>query len=318
MNRLRPASLGCLLIALVLSGCRQPAPPEFNGEWELTMPRGFTYRSPVTQLTNGQFAIPQIVALSGVYELRRDQLVIVQPTNPRLSELVWLATSPDRLVLVAAPAVEKIGSDYRGATLQRLSGPGLPVNLAGAPTLEKLLATALTAHAQMQAIETERQQTIAHLNATDQERNSVPFNLQQAQLLDALAHDNARLADALWKYLRTPPDRFPGLRLYPLQWRSAVAEIRAEWVGDSGQPVATAALLVRPAAGAATLADKPKLAGQFPILLASSTQFWVRCGTFEIRFTPVQDELKNEATLPAVVTEFFDLEGLARLKPAGK
>ena len=42
------------------------------------------------------------------------------PTDPRLTEYVWKVENANKLTLIEAPSVSKIGSDYRGAVLVHL------------------------------------------------------------------------------------------------------------------------------------------------------------------------------------------------------
>ena len=51
---------------------------------------------------------------SGIYELRGDRLVIVEPNDRRLLGFAWEVRGDGRLVLVDQPPVSKTGSNYLG------------------------------------------------------------------------------------------------------------------------------------------------------------------------------------------------------------
>ena len=105
------------LLLVVVAGC---GARDLSGRWELALPAGFTYQSRIERIGAARYRIPGIANLSGIYERRGDSLFVVQPNDPRLTEFVWQIQDPDHLVLVQSPPVGKIGSDYTGATLQRL------------------------------------------------------------------------------------------------------------------------------------------------------------------------------------------------------
>ncbi len=107
------------LICLALFGCGKKA-PDLSGNWELTMPKGVKYQSPIERVSEKSYRIPGIKALSGVYELKGDKLVVTVPTDKRLTEYVWKVEDANTLILIEAPPTSKTGSDYRGATLVRL------------------------------------------------------------------------------------------------------------------------------------------------------------------------------------------------------
>jgi hypothetical protein len=115
--------IGIALLCLVLGGCGKKA-PDLSGDWVMTLPKGAVHESPIVRLTDRTYRIPGIKALSGVYELQGDKLVVIAPTDRRLTEYVWRLEDANTLLLIEAPPVSKTGSDYRGATLKRSDGAG--------------------------------------------------------------------------------------------------------------------------------------------------------------------------------------------------
>lgn len=111
--------LATALICLALFGCGKKA-PDLSGNWELTLPKGAKYPSNIERVSENTYRIPGIKALSGIYELKGDKLVVTVPTDKRLTEYVWKVEDTNTLRLIEAPPTSKTGSDYRGATLIRL------------------------------------------------------------------------------------------------------------------------------------------------------------------------------------------------------
>jgi hypothetical protein len=109
-------SAACLCLAL--DGCGKKS-LDLSGNWELTLPKGAKHQSPIERVSENTYRIPGLKALSGVYELRGDKLVVTVPTDQRLTEYVWQVQDANTLILVEAPPPGKTGSDYRGATLVR-------------------------------------------------------------------------------------------------------------------------------------------------------------------------------------------------------
>jgi hypothetical protein len=107
------------LLCLAVFGCGKRA-LDLSGNWELTLPQGAKFRSPIERVSENTWRIPSIQSLSGVYELKSDKLVVKVPTDPRLTEFVWKVENANSLTLIEAPPASKIGSDYKGATLTRL------------------------------------------------------------------------------------------------------------------------------------------------------------------------------------------------------
>lgn len=93
---------------------------DLSGTWKLVLPAGFEYEAKVSSRGDGlyQFDVPTV--MRGVYRHRGDRVAIEIPSDERLTEFVWEFQNKNLLMLVESPPVAKTGSDYRGATLQRL------------------------------------------------------------------------------------------------------------------------------------------------------------------------------------------------------
>ena len=115
MKKLLTTALFCL----ALLGCGKKA-FDLSGNWELTLPKGAKFQSPIERVRENTYRIPSIQSLSGVYELKGDKLVVTVPTDQRLTEYVWKVEDANTLILIEAPPISKIGWDYKGATLKRL------------------------------------------------------------------------------------------------------------------------------------------------------------------------------------------------------
>jgi hypothetical protein len=107
------------LFCLALMGCSKKA-PDLSGNWELTLPRGAKFRSPIERVSENTYRMPSLQSFSGVYELKDGKLAITMPTDTRLTEFVWKVEDANTLILVEAPPTSKIGSDYKGAMLKRI------------------------------------------------------------------------------------------------------------------------------------------------------------------------------------------------------
>ena len=122
--------LGSMLFALVcvamLSACgtsaKGPPPPEPNlsGRWRLTLPAGFKYDAKIEYMGRLRYRIAVEVNGGGVYEVVGDTLTMLNPGNDGTRHYVWTIEDRDNLLLIEAPTVGEVGSDYRGAVLTRL------------------------------------------------------------------------------------------------------------------------------------------------------------------------------------------------------
>lgn len=92
---------------------------QLAGSWWMTLPRGFRHAITLVPVSEGRYRLlPGVLNSSGVYELRGNRLVIIEPSDRRLLGFEWeLREGVFRLV--AQPPVGKTGSNYLGATLAR-------------------------------------------------------------------------------------------------------------------------------------------------------------------------------------------------------
>ena len=97
---------------------------ELSGTWTLTLPAGFQSEARLLQVWTREYELTSSTVLRGTYELRDGDLVVIDSSDPRLTELVWRVTGPDRLVLIEAPDGRVMGSDYKGAVLERVPSDG--------------------------------------------------------------------------------------------------------------------------------------------------------------------------------------------------
>jgi beta-lactamase regulating signal transducer with metallopeptidase domain len=95
------------------------ATPDLSGTWQLRLPSGYQHTVTFERLDELHYRLtPSHFALAGIYELRGERLVIVEPDDRRLTEFEWLVESPQQLRLLE-PAVAENGGRYRGAVLLR-------------------------------------------------------------------------------------------------------------------------------------------------------------------------------------------------------
>jgi hypothetical protein len=108
-----------LLVAVFLSGRNSNRwfQTDLEGKWEMTMPRGHQSTVSITRDPEGLFVIGTAGVLSGVYELRDDQLVVVRPSDQRMPGLQWSRVG-NQLRLVAEPPGTPTGSSYLGAVME--------------------------------------------------------------------------------------------------------------------------------------------------------------------------------------------------------
>ena len=126
MIRLRQL-LFVLLTALTIAGCgvttgrllELPPAQRFEGEWLLTMPSGHEQKARFEMIGREQLILTTGGNLSGKYQLKGNQLVIVDPADKRFSNLAWQVKSHERLILTNAPSASRVGSNYVGALLTR-------------------------------------------------------------------------------------------------------------------------------------------------------------------------------------------------------
>lgn len=109
----------CLLLAWPAATGEPKTPPDLAGRWLLTLPAGFEY---VVDLeAGGEAGLYRLrcgaTNLSGLYEVRGDTLVLARADNPVMAGMTWDVRNANAAVLASHP--DKVGADYRGATLGR-------------------------------------------------------------------------------------------------------------------------------------------------------------------------------------------------------
>lgn len=121
--------LGSILFAVlcvsVFSSCSKspnvaaPPEPDLTGRWNLAMPAGFKYTARIEYMGKLRYRIAVEVVFGGVYELAGDELTMLNPESDETRRYVWKIEDKDNLLLIKAPSVGAVGSDYRGAVLSR-------------------------------------------------------------------------------------------------------------------------------------------------------------------------------------------------------
>jgi hypothetical protein len=98
-----------------------PAPPDQPGlgqRWLMYLPAGFVHRVTLTPCGPDRYRLdPPWLNSSGVYAVRGDRLVIVEPDDRRLFGFQWQIDRDGRLTLVDQPPLRETGSDYLGAMM---------------------------------------------------------------------------------------------------------------------------------------------------------------------------------------------------------
>ena len=97
---------------------KQLAGADLTGKWQVRLPAGFISTAVVSRVSGTQYRLQNIGNLSGTYELRGNEMIVVIPSDAKLTESTWKFKSVDSLVLVKSPS--RAGSDYTGATIKRI------------------------------------------------------------------------------------------------------------------------------------------------------------------------------------------------------
>lgn len=118
-------SLGLLLVLaaaalLVREGLPRWRAVDLSGSWLLELPAGFQYGVVLEADGSDRYMLKEApVNFRGIYELREDRLVVVEPENPRIKVFEWSLLDDGTLKLVREPPVSVTGAQYTGATLTR-------------------------------------------------------------------------------------------------------------------------------------------------------------------------------------------------------
>jgi hypothetical protein len=118
------------LIAIIFAslgvGCATPSTTtdsgsdvDFSGNWSVTRPGREAIVGQISKLGEDRFKFTGMYNLSGVYEVWEDMLVIKEPIHQNFTDLAWRIESPDRLMVILAPPVAVVGTDYTGVVAER-------------------------------------------------------------------------------------------------------------------------------------------------------------------------------------------------------
>ena len=94
----------------------QPAEFDLAGRWLLTLPAGYQYRITIEALGENRYRFPSL-SFAGVYELKGQKLVMVEPVDKRMIVFDWTINNVNNLTLTDETGAS--GARYAGATLGR-------------------------------------------------------------------------------------------------------------------------------------------------------------------------------------------------------
>jgi hypothetical protein len=121
--RLRSLLLVMLVVAVFLAGrssvhYRDAFAPSLEGQWQIEFPAGHRRTVSIVKLGQGHYSLGAGGNLSGTYEWRNGQLVVIDPADERFAGLVW-KWDGERLVLIGEPGNRPAGASYTGTVLSR-------------------------------------------------------------------------------------------------------------------------------------------------------------------------------------------------------
>lgn len=159
----------------------------------------------------------------------------------------------------------------------------------------------------------------------EQEREAAaPFQARMRAVRDAATADAELMAEAFSPYLREASG--DGALMRTLIVPSYVnAFLAGHWSDEAGQGERAVSVFVQmtpdPAAAPEGTASEPDqrtaLAERFEVVFIGNGRMQVRAGHFEVTLLAKRDDLRDADTLPRVLTELVDLEGLAAIEPVG-
>jgi hypothetical protein len=94
----------------------QPEKLDLAGRWLLTLPAGYQYRITLEAVGENRYRFPSL-AFAGVYELKGQKLVMVEPVDKRMTIFDWTINNVNNLTLTDETGAS--GARYVGATLGR-------------------------------------------------------------------------------------------------------------------------------------------------------------------------------------------------------
>jgi len=92
---------------------------DLSGEWRVFLPAGFEHRIIIEKVGDRYLLKPAELNFAGLYDVRDDRLMVVEPREPHLKGFEWQIRSPFLLSLSAQS--RNTGADYTGAVLWRSS-----------------------------------------------------------------------------------------------------------------------------------------------------------------------------------------------------
>jgi serine/threonine protein kinase len=101
---------------------------DLSGQWKLHLPAGYEYTEQLVRLDDSHYELHDRGVFAGVYVIRGNRLVMDRPPRGQerlndLWKLQWRIDDAGHLVLIGQMQLEKIGSNYLGATLTREPAP---------------------------------------------------------------------------------------------------------------------------------------------------------------------------------------------------
>ena len=112
-----------LLLLSFVAGCATSSTREgagsdsdLSGKWSVTRPGRDPIVGQITKIGKNRYRFSNMYNLSGIYEIWKDMLVIKEPVHPNFSDLGWQIKNSSRLVVILAPPVAVVGTDYTGVT----------------------------------------------------------------------------------------------------------------------------------------------------------------------------------------------------------
>ncbi len=94
----------------------QPSKLDLAGRWLLTLPAGYQYRITLEAVGENRYRFPSL-AFAGVYELKGQKLVMLEPVDKRMTVFDWTINNVNNLTLTDETGAS--GARYAGATLGR-------------------------------------------------------------------------------------------------------------------------------------------------------------------------------------------------------
>jgi len=116
-------------IALLCSGCSSPKTEpsslhtisDLSGTWSVSRPHREVITGQIKRLGDNRYEFSNLYNLDGTYEVWKDRLILLQPRNDNFRGLAWAIESPERLKVLLAPPITRVGNEYRGTIAEKIS-----------------------------------------------------------------------------------------------------------------------------------------------------------------------------------------------------